>query len=223
MSASNIKRSVWSRILGIIAAPAIAEEPVAAHLRSMSPEDSARLLGAGSRPPRSIAITAPSSQHVTQDEPVAGALPWPLLRTTGAFQAEHAKFDRALALSTVELLAQLCAEADELLLDEAALTYQTARPATAARNLAGQLAVVARLNQPKARAASAQKAHGPAAKRYAKSALAKNAARSGQPVLERPAAGTKAGHDMHSRPQAIVIDLAAIKKVRRAEKFKRAA
>lgn len=222
MSASKVKRSVWSRIMGLFKAPETAPELVAAHLRSMTPEAAARLMGPGSMPPRANKITAPAIAPAVapahQDMPLASEMPLPLLRATGVFQTEHAKFDRALAHCAAELVTQLGIETASVSLQLEEISSNK----VLARKLAGQLAVVARLNQPSSRAGTSASVKSSASKAAAKSALAKHAA----PVSSKRTlltANVKSGHDIYTRPQAVVIDLAAVKVLRRSEKARRAA
>ncbi len=227
MSASEAKRSLWSRMLSIFKVAKPKRELTGAHLRSLSPETAARLLGAGSMQPRAVTpaepiaaalVGAPASRHEKAADVVVplnqqlSSLPWPLLRTTGVFETEYAKMDRALAFSTADLVAQTQAQIINVADDV------PVRATASARNLAGQLAVVARLNQPRGRApnSAATKAKG-ISKAYAKSTTGKVA------VHAAHVPAVKAGHDTFGRPQATVIDLAAIKKQRRTERSKRAA
>lgn len=241
MSASNNKSSVWQRLKGIfearpVATPPIAahlrslspevaarvqgegsHRPVAAHLRSLSPELVARLKGAGSQPPKTAstpvitAVLAPApnvSAHASPSKLTIDDLPWPLLRSTGLFHAEHAKVDRALAMSTAELVAQL--EGEVAKTQEITTVSSVAR-----RNLAAQLAVIARFNQPVSRGANIS-AKSAALREHAKISTYADTGK-------RPATSAKSAHDMAARPQAIVIDLAAAKMKRRVDKARRAA
>lgn len=221
MSASKVKRSAWSRFKGIFKAAEASSETVAAHLRSMTPEAAARLMGPGSVPPRANKITAtaivPAVAPALQDMPHTNAMPLPLLRSTGVFQAEHAKADRALAQCAAELVAQIDTEvASPLVVDV------SSNAVLAPRKLAAQLAIVARLNQPSSRLSTSAFAKSSASKAAAKSALAKHAApgSSKRPLLNTT---VKPGHDVYTRPQAVIIDLAAIKVLHRSEKARRAA
>ena len=223
MSASVQKWSLWSRLFGPVNIPKARPETVvvavAAHLQSMSPEAAARLMGPGSVPPRATSAAAPSTETNTVNSPQMAAasedasrvLPWPLLRTTGIYQTEYSKTDRALALCTAELVAECDSE-----------EHDTTEPAIAAspapsRNLAGQLAVVARFNQPKSRAAGFASVKASAIKSQAKKTIGKAPVRSAQ--LSSP----KSKAETHARPQAIVIDLASVKKAHRIGAARRAA
>ena len=223
MSASIAKRTVWSRLLGLFKAPEHRPVEVAAHLRSITPESAARLMGPGSVPPRAVqmdvpAVISPALVHksVPHDEDASRVLPWPLLRATGAYQAEHLKTERALALSTAELVAKL----DEPNAEAPGLQATKAR--APARNLAGQLAVIARFNQPAARAPRLSSIKASALQSQAKHPLVKS--RNSTSHRGALTANAKTAiTDGHGRPQAIVIDLAAVKKLRRAGLAKRAA
>lgn len=221
MSASKTKRSVWSRIMGIFKVPDSAPEVVAAHLRSMSPEAAARLMGPGSVPPRigqvvKPAMLAAAATPELQDAPDLSELPMPLLRATGVFQAEHAKIDRALAQLTADRVAQLDSELSALLMSE------SIGPSASAHRLAARLAIVARLNQPASRGARMVSAKALASTAAAKSAVAKPSAH-GASMRTPVSVNVKPGHDAYMRPQAVVIDLAAVKVLRRSEKARRAA
>lgn len=223
MSASNAKQGFWSRLLGQFRSPERKPDLGPAHLRSMSPEDAARLMGPGSVPPRAIkaavAVTHPVADTGAQvEQPVElkpAELPWPLLRTTGVFETERAKSDRAIVFSTADLLAML-GEADQ-----PALPFEAAQVKAPSRNLAGQLAVVARLNQPSARAAKAHPAIATAGKPSKTSATVKGAVYRG--IARGHALNALTSHDSNLRPQAVIIDLASVKKLHRIEKSKRAA
>ncbi len=219
MSAFQIKkRSWWSALAGLFAAPVAEAEPVAAHLRSMSPEEAARLLGAGSRPPAAQIASALAGA----ESEIPKVLPWPLFRTTGSFETEHAESDRALAECTAELAVTLAPETVQAVLTAGA-THARSRPAT--HILAAQLAVVARLNQPKTRAA----ANGAALKAMTNKAAAAKGRTAKAATRKAPSQSTAqtgigpAIHADHARPLAEVIDLAAVKVLRRAEKARRAA
>ena len=228
MSASNAKQGFWSRLLAPFRAPERKLALGPAHLRSMSPEDAARLMGPGSVPPRAVKPAVAVAHPVEligapnicgpSDQPVElkpAELPWPLLRTTGIFDSERAKSDRALVFSTADILAML---GDE---DRPALPFEAAAVKAPSRNLAGQLAVVARLNQPSARAAKTHPALATAGKASKTSATVKGAVYRG--IARGHALNALTSHDSKLRPQAVIIDLASVKKLHRIEKSKRAA
>lgn len=195
---------------------------MAAHLRSMTPEAAARLMGPGSMPPRTNKISAPAiapaEAQAVHGMAQASEMPLPLLRSTGSFQAEHAKVDRALAMRAAELAAQLSVEEPSVSLQLSEATSNR----VSARNLAGQLAVVARFNQPSSRAGTSVSVKSSASKAAAKSALAKHAQQSSSKRTLKTAT-VKPGLDIYTRPQAVVIDLCAVKVLRRSEKVRRAA
>jgi hypothetical protein len=205
-------------LVGLFTAPRVAVEPIAAHLLSMGPEQAARLFGAGSMPPRPEIAVALAAETAAVEVQTQNILPWPLFRTTGTFEAEHAEIDRALAECTAQLAAKLSPDAEHIV-----AAAEATRPAT--HILAAQLAVVARLNQPRSRAV----ANGAAIKAVATKAAAakglkaKNGARKAPAQLTAHTGNSQTIHTDHARPLAEVIDLAAVKVLRRAEKARRAA
>ncbi len=218
MSASQMKRSWWSMFSGLFQRRAVtALRYLAPHLNSMGIEDAARLMGAGSVPPRKHALAlAQSSLTMPAAAPVSPELPWPLFRSTGSYAADHALNSWALSVSASGLIDELASEGSEAQL--------TSPIVQAHRNLAAQLAVVSRLNQPKSRMARTMLAPSAAAKiataRQAKSNLAAN---NPAPSRAKTALSASPSHRAHTPPQSIVIDLAAAKKMHRADKAKRAA
>lgn len=216
MSAFNEQPAFWSRIFGVFRAPVARSNTAATHLQSMSPESAACLMGPGSVPPKPCTPVANAISTAVQPSklslPSPNALPWPLLRTTGVFQDLHAQTDRALALSTINLVAQLSEEISAI------ASASNVAAVMQRRNFAGQLAVVARLNQPAARTSVKATAKAQASRKAAKSAYIQKRA-----LASVPASTAKPAHEIAAKPQALIIDLAAAKKLRRAEKPRRAA
>jgi hypothetical protein len=162
--------------------------------------------------------------HTELKMPAAGVvpqhLPWPLFRSTGSFAADHALNSWALAASSAGLIETLlCADLGPA---RAGLDLLTGSAPTQ-RTLAAQLAVVARLNQPKSRTSRGSAARSNAAQiaasRQTKSKLAGS---NSAGTLSKPALPAAFNHNA-AQPQAIIIDLAAVKSRQRSDKSKRAA